>query len=103
MGFLKKLAEIFQPSGPQKAPDYSDIVTVKCNRCGEILHTRIDLRNDLSIEYGDSPTSTTYFCRKMLMGEKRCYQKIEIELTYTNKRKLVSRQISGGEFVDEQP
>lgn len=102
MGFLKKLAGLFQPSGPQKAADYSEIITVRCNRCGEILQSRIDLRNDLSIDYGDGPESTTYFCRKMLMGEKRCYQKIEIELTYNNKRKLVARQASGGEFVDGQ-
>lgn len=101
MGFFKRLTEIFQPSGPQKAPDYSETIAVRCNRCGEILHARIDLRNDLSIDYGEGPESTTYFCRKVLMGEKRCFQKIDVELTYNSKRKLIARQAAGGEFVDE--
>lgn len=97
MGFFQKL---FSFSGPQKAPDYSTYITAKCNRCGEIIKCRIDLRNDLTIDYGDSGKDISYYCRKVLIGEQRCYQPIEIELIFDAKKKVVQRQISGGEFVD---
>ncbi|MBP1692353.1 MAG: hypothetical protein H6Q37_236 [Chloroflexi bacterium] len=98
MGIFKKLSGFFSTSGPQKAPDYSTNISVKCNRCGEIIRARIDLRNDLTINYDNN---TTYYCRKVIIGEQRCYQKIEVELTFDARKKLISRLISGGEFVDE--
>jgi hypothetical protein len=30
-----------------------------------------------------------------------CFQRIEVELTFDENRKLVDRQIQGGVFVDE--
>lgn len=103
MGFLKKISSFFSASGPRKAPDYSTWITVRCTRCGEIIHTRIDLRNDLSIEYADTPAETTYYSHKVIIGQARCYQKIDVELTFNSKRKLVNQSISGGEFIDEEP
>lgn len=98
MGFFKKISEFFTPSGPQKAPDYSTYIAVRCSRCGEVIQARIDLRNDLTINY-DNETGG-YFCRKVLIGEKRCYQPIEVQLNFDSKRKITQRQISGGEFVE---
>ena len=34
--------------------------SVKCLRCGEIIEGRVDLNNDLSIEYGKAAMSTTH-------------------------------------------
>ncbi len=101
MGFFKKIASLFDGSETRKAPDFATHVTVKCNRCGELIIARIDLRNDLSIEYGETTTNPTYFSRKTLIGENRCYQQIEIELTFDSKRKIIARQISGGTFIDD--
>jgi hypothetical protein len=100
MGFFKKLSEFFSSSGPQKAPDYAMYITVKCKRCGETIRARIDLRNDLTINYDSEGPVPTYFCRKVLIGERRCYQPVEIELTFDGKKKIIQRQISGGEFID---
>jgi hypothetical protein len=100
MGFIKKLSEFFGSSGPQKAPDYAMYITVKCKRCGETIQARIDLRNDLTIDYDGEGSGPTYFCRKVLIGEQRCYQTVEIELTFDRKKKIIQRQISGGDFVD---
>ena len=98
MGFFKKLGGLFSSSG--KPDDMVMWVSVKCQRCGEIISTRIDLRNELSVEFeGDGPP--TYFCRKEVMGDKGlCFQRIEIELTFDAKRNLLQREINGGSFVD---
>ena len=92
MNFFKRL---FGPS--QKPEGYSYWVTVQCNRCGEILRGRVDMRNDLSTNYDDQ----TYFTRKVIMGENRCFQQIEVTLTFDQNRKLLKREIQGGKFVDE--
>jgi hypothetical protein len=101
MGFFKKLSDIFSPSSPQKTSDFAAYFTVKCNRCGELIKARINLRNDLSLMDNSNPSHPTYFCRKVLIGEKRCFQTIEVELTFDSKRNIINRQISGGTFIDE--
>jgi len=102
MGLFKKLSDLFSaPEGrPEKRDEASYWVAVRCSRCGETLRTRVNLHNDLSIEYGEGGGETTYFCRKTLIGDKLCFQRVEVELTFDAKRQLIDRQISGGEFVD---
>jgi hypothetical protein len=99
MSFLKRLSSLFSGSGASE--DTSYWVTVKCDRCGEIIRARVDLRNDLSINYGDRTEDTTYFCRKMLMGSQRCYQQIEVELTFDYRHKLTQKEVRGGKFVEQ--
>jgi len=73
---------------------------VKCRRCGEIIESRVDMSNDLSIDY-DEAGHAVYHCHKGLVGRQHCYQTIEVELLFDAKRQLIDRQISGGEFVEE--
>lgn len=76
---------------------------MRCLRCKEIIRARIDLRNDLSAEYAAGPGGdVTYFCHKTLMGEGHCFQRVEVELTFDSKHRVINREISGGQFVDEQ-
>jgi DNA-directed RNA polymerase subunit N (RpoN/RPB10) len=98
-GLLKKLlAGLF--AAPASAPFYS--VAVRCARCGEIIASQINLYNDLSVEYG--PTgAATYVCRKVLIGQARCFQQIEVSLTFDADRRLAERRVTGGEFVDATP
>jgi hypothetical protein len=37
----------------------------------------------------------------VLIGEKLCYQPIELRLTFDKNHKLVSQEIHGGKFIDE--
>jgi hypothetical protein len=97
MSFIKRFTQIFTPSSPQKSSDFSTYITVRCMRCGEVIQGRIDLRNDLSIDY---EAGDTYHCRKVLMGENRCFQKIEVDLTFDRNRKIIERRITGGEFIE---
>jgi hypothetical protein len=95
MGFLKK---IFggDPAKPEKR---YYVFNVKCNRCGEVIEGRVDLDNDLSLDYeGDN---TVYFVRKGLVGDNRCFQQIEVEMKFTSERQLIERQAQGGAFVEQ--
>jgi hypothetical protein len=98
MGILKKLSDLFAPPGSE---NYSYWMTVKCNRCGENIRARVDMRNDLSVLYGEGEGKAAYYCRKVLIGDQHCFQKMEVELTFDNRRRLIDRQVSGGEFVDD--
>lgn len=72
---------------------------VKCSRCGEIIAGQINFLNEASRdEEGKSPV---YFCRKVLMGSGHCYQKVEATFEFDENFKLLERQITGGEFVNE--
>ena len=90
MGFLKNLFS-GKPAKPEKRY-YS--FSVKCNRCGEIIEGRVDLDNDLSL----TDEGNSYYARKMLIGDNRCFQKIEVELNFDSGRQITEKNISGGEF-----
>ena len=99
MNVLRKLASFFTP--PAAGSGNTLILQLQCNRCGEILPCRINLANDLSIQYGQSASSVTYICRKVVIGEKRCFQKIEVELSFDGQRKVVEKKISGGKILED--
>ncbi len=98
MGLFKKLSSLFSSS--PKDDDRAYWLYVQCERCGEKIKARVDLYNDLSPIYNE--TSVTYFCRKVLMGEGRCYQKVEVEMTFDEQRKLTSKEIKGGRLISQQ-
>lgn len=94
MGFLKNLF-----GGASARPDKRYYVfNVKCNRCGEIIAGRVDLDNELSVEYEDN--RNVYFARKGLMGSGRCFQQIEVEMKFTSERTLIEQETHGGTFVE---
>jgi hypothetical protein len=96
MGFLEKIFKSFSGTSPAGYP-----VTVKCKRCGEILTARVNLANDLSVEYGPAGNPQSYKCRKVLQGSGRCFQTVEVLLTFDSQRRLQEKEIHGGEFVEE--
>lgn len=94
MSFLQKL---FGGSSSPKSDKRYYTFIVKCKRCGELIEGRVDLDNDLSVEYEEG--GDIFYARKVLMGENRCFQRMEVELKFTSKRELIEQQVSGGEFV----
>ena len=98
MGLLSKFKKLFSGGAGTGAPILE--VTVRCDRCGEIIHGQINLHNDLSVDYnGDD---LYYFCRKGLLGggESRCFQEVVIEYTFDARRSVIDRRIEGGQFAD---
>jgi hypothetical protein len=99
MSLLRRLGRLFAaPAGPTRA---ALLVTVQCQRCGEVIAAEINLHNDLSADYGEEGSSaTTYLCRKLILGKARCFQPIEVVLRFDAERRLTDRQITGGSFAE---
>ena len=94
MGFLKNLFG----GGSAKPEKRYQVFHVKCNRCGEVIECRVDLDNDLSLDYeGDSPV---YFVRKGLVGNNRCFQQIGVEMKFNSDHDLMEKQVQGGTFIE---
>ncbi len=96
MGFLDKLLKSFSGDSPRVTT-----VSVKCNRCGEILTARVNMANDLSVEFSPTGTPKSYTCRKVVQGSGRCFQSIEVLLKFDSRRTLLEKEIHGGKFVEE--
>jgi hypothetical protein len=94
MNFLKNL---FGGSSAKPEKRYYTF-TVKCLRCGELIEGRVDLDNEPSVEYEDG--GDVFYARKVLMGESRCFQRVEATFKFTPARTLIERQVTGGEFVE---
>ena len=98
MSFLKRFSR--SPAGGKREDPYALWVYVRCKRCGEAIGTRISLRSDLSIRYDESGRARGYDVRKVLVGGKRrCYQSVEVRLTFDANRRLVDREIISGDFI----
>ena len=98
MSFLKKIASLFEGS---EREDKGDVrwEYVRCSRCKEKIRVRVDLRNELTPQWDEGEGA--YYVRKGVFGsgETLCFQMIEVELFFDSERRLVSRYISGGEFI----
>jgi hypothetical protein len=89
MSFLKNLF-----GGSDKPEKRYYTFRVKCKRCGEIIEGRVDLDNDLSL----NDEGNGYLVRKGLVGGNRCFQQIDVELTFDSARQIQEKSITGGEF-----
>ena len=92
MGFLDSLKSLFTGGGGPDASGYW--VYVRCRRCGEAIRTRINLRNDLSPNDEEGYTVT-----KTLVGDRRCFERIEVTLTFDANRRLIGQEIQRGDFI----
>jgi len=100
VGFLKRLSGLFRASSPE-SKDISYLFNVQCDRCGEIIQARVNLRDDLSAHYDEEGNATHYFCRKVLIGKERCFRPIEVLMTFDAQRCLTDQKINGGHFIVE--
>ncbi len=58
--------------------------------------------NELTPEFEENGEgAASYHCRKVLIGEKRCFQPIELKLKFDKNHRLVDQQIQGGRFIEE--
>lgn len=92
MGFLDSLKSVFAGGGGPSTAEYW--IYVRCHRCGEIIKTRIDLQNNLSMR-----DEGGYVTHKTLVGNQLCFERIEVTLYFDQSRNLIDREIAGGEFV----
>ena len=93
MSFLK---DLFSPTS-QAGTFYT--YSVRCKRCGEIIRGQVNVYNDPSIEE-DEKGKSFYSCRKVLIGSGHCFQPVEVLFKFDASKKIIDRQIVGGEFID---
>jgi hypothetical protein len=106
VGFLDALKALFQ-GGSGSAESHAYTVYLRCNTCGEPLSVRVDLRNDPSPEWRSTSASGSdypdyYSVRKTVIGNRRCYAPIEVELTFDKRKRLESQQARGGTILSEE-
>ncbi len=95
MSWLNRLKSRLTGSGrPTASP--SLWLYVRCNRCGEPLKARLNLYNDLSEEEDGS-----FIVRKLIVGGRGCYQRIEATAYFDNRRRLKGVEVVGGEQLTE--
>ncbi len=95
MGFLDSMKSLFGEGG--KGRDEAGYwIYVRCNRCGELIKTRLDLNNNLTPH-----DEGGFIARKTLVGDgsKLCFERIEVSLTFNQHRQLVDQEITRGEFI----
>ena len=97
MGFFRKISSLF--ASAQQEDANAVWIYVQCDRCGEKLRARLNTRAELSPEFGNTDNANSFYCRKVLIGEQRCYQQIEVNLKFDTRFKIVEQQISGGKFI----
>jgi len=102
MSFLKKMASFLFEGGGREEEGDVHWEYVRCSRCGEKIRVRVDLRNELTSQFEGGEGA--YYVRKGVVGsgKTRCFQMIEVELFFDPNRRLVSRYISGGEFITKE-
>jgi hypothetical protein len=100
VGLLNKIASFLSRNTEREGRVFR--TTVRCSRCGEKIPVRIDLSRELTPQYGEGEGA--YYVRKGVIGsgENRCFQRIDVYLTFDAQKRLVARDISGGEFVDNE-
>jgi hypothetical protein len=99
MTFFQRLSRLF--ASPSAASSRSlQTISVRCDRCGEVITAVLDLRNDMSAEYDENKGATTFISRKVLMGRQRCFQQIEVTLHFDSQHRLTSKEVVGGQFVE---
>ncbi|MDM8526817.1 hypothetical protein QUF58_01285 [Anaerolineales bacterium HSG24] len=90
MSFFEAIKSFFSTGMPQ---DSLFPIHVRCRRCGEIVTTRVNTDNDLSSQ------DDGYVVRKTLIGDKLCFERIEVVLTFDRNKSLIDHDVIRGELV----
>ena len=100
MGILERLSSLF--AGGEKEPKEPGVfyLYIRCGKCGEKVRVRVDTRHDLMRDYdrGTGDMGSGYVLRKDVMDSK-CFQIMHAEVYLDNSYRILSQDISGGEFI----
>jgi hypothetical protein len=97
MSLVDRLLAKLSGSTPTADADRSYWFEVRCDRCGETLRGRIDMRSELSAR----DDADGFLTRKTLIGGNRCFNAIETVHYFDASRRLIQREIQGGRFADD--
>jgi uncharacterized protein YuzE len=99
MGLFDYLNKLLSGKAAKPAREVQTL-QIRCNRCGELVTAEVNLNSDLSLEYNENGNVVGYYCRKVVMGKARCFQKIEVVMRYSPKKHLQDQEVIGGTLVE---
>jgi len=98
-GFLKSLKNLFSFQAGDNSYNFITF-KVRCSKCGEVIDVKVRKAADISRLYGgEGPENAEYFLRKEILG-KKCNNLIYIKVYFGPGLNVISKEISGGEFVE---
>ena len=98
---FKKLADkLFGKDASQPASD-GFFLNVRCNECGEQFRLFINKSYELMQNF-ETDGSVTYALKKEIYGVG-CKNRIHVNMMFDGSKKLISRDIENGEYIEEKP
>ena len=98
---LKKLADkLFGKSTPPSAPD-GFFLKVRCSECDEQFNLFINKSYELMQNF-EKDGGVTYFLKKEIFGVG-CRNRIYVNMKFDAGKRLVSREIENGEYIEDSP
>jgi hypothetical protein len=76
-------------------------IYVRCDRCGDVVRVRVNMANELQQEFSEGGGVAGYSLQKGVV-DARCFRPIQVSMTFDGGRRELSREIEGGQFVDEE-
>jgi len=94
---LKKLAKKLFGEGSTPSPE-GFFLNVRCGQCGETFHLFINTSTDLAQNFEGE--GVRYSLNKEIIGG-RCKSLIQVRMEFDGAKKLISKEIENGEFLDD--
>jgi hypothetical protein len=97
---LKKLSE--KLFGKDKAGSASDgfFLNVRCSDCGEEFKLFINKSYELMQNFEENG-GVTYVLKKEVFGVG-CKNRIQVNMKFDGQKKMVSKEIGNGEFIEDE-
>lgn len=93
---FKKLKQFFTSS--ESSSEKGFFLKVRCGKCEEEFNLFIDKTTALAQDF-DNAGKMSYILNKEIIGS-RCSNRIYVRMDFNRNRKLLSRTIDNGEFID---
>jgi hypothetical protein len=98
---FKKLAGKLFGKGTAEPSSDGFFLNVRCSECGEQFHLFINKSHELMQNF-ETDGSVTYSFKKEVFGVG-CKNRISVNMKFDGGKKLVSREIENGEYIEDEP
>ena len=98
---FKKLAETLFGKGTSEPSSDGFFLNVRCSECGEQFNLFINKSHELMQNF-DKDGRVTYTLKKEVYGVG-CKNRIYVNMKFDGSKKLVSKEIENGEYIEEGP
>ncbi len=97
--FKKLTRKLFGGGSGVQSPE-GLFLNVRCSTCGEVFNLFVNKSTELFQNF-DEQGGVTYSLNKEIIGG-RCKNLIHVKMEFDGAKKLVSKEIKNGEFIEPQ-